>query len=183
MLNNNSGKEYFGEEFVQAFESILLECLENQDFLFIHGTLTRENAEDILKSGLQSDYPELNYTARMMKAEDRLLYDKLKSWPFFERKFLVMCVVPKNSGKGGVPIWKNGICGEVVLLPEFIRGYIDVNQRSIVPNELYSNKHTYENMIEDISFLPITGQFTQISPFPEEENFWEENLGYDVVDK
>ena len=81
-------------------------------FLFIHGTPTKEFAEDICKRGLESDYPELNYTAYMMEAEDRLLYDKLKS---------------------------------------------------IIINKLYSQKHSHENMIEDTSFLPITGQFTQVS--------------------
>ena len=160
MFEKNEGKEYFGEEFVQQFERILKESLENGEFLFIHGTQTKENAEYICKSGLQSDYPELNYTAYMMEAEDRLLYDKLKSWPFANLKFLVICVVPRNSGKGGVPIWTKVDGSWSVLPPEFIRGYIDVNKRSIVSNELYSKEHGHKNMIEDTSFLPITGQFT-----------------------
>lgn len=177
MFKQNEGKEYFGEEFVQQFENILQECLENEDFLFIHGTPTKEFAEDICKRGLKSDYPELNYTAYMMEAEDRLLYDKLKSWPFANLKFLVICAVPRRSGKGGVPIWTKVDGGWSVLLPEFIRGYIDVNQKSIIINKLYSQKHSHENMIEDTSFLPITGQFTQVSLPPEEQAFWEEVLG------
>ena len=79
MFEKSEGKEYFGEEFVKEFENILQNCIENNDFLFIHGTPTREFAEDICERGLQSDYPELNYTAYMMDAEDKLLYDKLKS--------------------------------------------------------------------------------------------------------
>ena len=176
MFDLNEGKEYFGEEFVKEFESILQNCIENNDFLFIHGTPTRENAEDICKRGLLSDYPELNYTAYMMETDDRLLYDKLKSWPFAELKFLVMCVVPRNSGKGGVPIWTEVQYGSV-LLPEFIKGYVDVIQRRIVQNELYSQIHNHKNMIEDRSFLPITGEFLEVSLQPDEQAFCDEIFG------
>ena len=31
MLNNNSGKEYFGEQFIKEFESIVQDCKEKEN--------------------------------------------------------------------------------------------------------------------------------------------------------
>lgn len=179
MLILNNGKEYFGKEFVEQFESILQSCKENDEFLFIHGKTTEDDAKHTCKFGLISDFPELYYTADLINSEDKLLYDKLKSWPHWECKFLVMCCVPKNSGKGGVPIWKKFYEDGVILLPEFIKGYIDVVKRTIVSNKMFSQKHQHEGMIEDRSYLPITGKMLEISIPPDEERFYEELLNPD----
>lgn len=72
----------------------------------IHGTPTEDNAVDICRNGLISEYPELNYTADLIRQDDKFLYDKLKSWPHWNFKYLVLCVVSKQSGKGGIPIWQ-----------------------------------------------------------------------------
>lgn len=176
MFDLKEGKEYFGEDFVKQFKSILRNCENNNNFLFIHGESTKQNAEDICNYGLTSDLPELYYTAEFISSKDNLLYDKLKSWPHWNYRFLVMCVVPKSSGKGGTPIWKDGEYESVVLLPEFIKGYIDVTQKSIVQNELYLPTHNHQGMIEDRSYLPMTGQMIEISMPPDEEEFYDELL-------
>ena len=75
-------------------------------------------------------YPELNYTADLIRQDDKLLYDKLKSWPHWNFKYLVLCVVPKQSGKGGIPIWQEKEDG-FYLPPQFIKGYIDVKNREL----------------------------------------------------
>ena len=85
-----------------------------------------------------------------------------------------MCCVPENSGKGGMPIWSKSPDGFVVLRPEFIRGYIDVIQKRIVENKLYSQTHDFETLIEDRSYLPITGEGLGISIPPDEEEFYNE---------
>jgi len=174
MLNNNSGKEYFGEEFIKEFESILQECKENESFLFMHGTPSKDDADEICSCGLKTDFPDLYYTAELISNEDMLLYDKLKSWPHWDCKFLIMCCVPENSGKGGIPIWSKSSDGFVVLPPEFIRGYIDVIQKRIVENKLYSRTHDFETLIEDRSYLPITAERLGISIPPDEEEFYNE---------
>lgn len=80
MINLSNGRKYFREEFVEEFEKTLQECKDYDEFLFIHGTVTKEEAEAICRLGLIQDYPELYNTAEFC--------------------------VPKNSGKGGLPIWK-----------------------------------------------------------------------------
>lgn len=168
MFNKNSAKEYFGDEFIKEFETILQECKENENFLFIHGTPSKDNADEICSYGLKTDFPELYYTAELISHEDVLLYDKLKSWPHWDCKFLIMCCVPKNSGKGGIPIWSISPDNFAVLPPEFIRGYIDVIQKNIVLNKLYLQKQNYEHLIEDRSYLPITAKRLGISMPPDE---------------
>lgn len=180
MINLSNGREYFGEEFIEGFEKILRECNVCDEFLFIHGTVTKEEAEEICKFGLISDYPELYYTAELISSQDNLLYDKLQSWPHWNRKFLIMCCVPKNSGKGGLPIWKqiNGV--GLVLLPEYIKGYINVMQKQIIKNDKYKLEHNYENGIEDRSYLPLTGKSLGISISPDEIEMYGEIFGKDI---
>ena len=180
MLNLNNGQEYFGEEFVKQFENILQHCENDNNFLFIHGTSTKETAEDICYNGLISDFPELCYTSELIEKNDVLLYEKLKSWPHWNYKFLVLCIVPKSSGKGGTPIWKTTAENIInILPPEFIKGYINVEKKIIAQNKLYSQIHNYKDMIEDRSYLPITGEKLQISIPPDEEEFYNELLNFD----
>ena len=179
MFGIESGKEYFGEEFIKQFETILQK--ENK-FLFIHGTATKENAENICNNGLFTDYPELMYTSDLVKPNDRLLYDKLKSWPHWNRKYLVMCLVPIQSGKGGMPIWNENEYEQFVLAPEFIRGYIDVAQKKIVDNDLYCEKSKGIYKIEDQSYTPISGKLVGISLPPDEQAFYDEANLFNPID-
>lgn len=179
VINLSNGREYFGEEFIEEFEKILQECKAYDEFLFIHGTETKQEAEEICKIGLISDYPELYYTAELISSQDKLLYDKLQSWPHWNRKFLMMCCVPKNSGKGGVPIWKQINKDRVVLSPEYIKGYINVMQKQIIINDKYKLEHSYENGIEDRSYLPLIGKPLNISIPPDEIEMYSETLGKD----
>ena len=178
MFGYEDGKTYFGENFVNQMETILKNSKEKGQFLFIHGTRTDDNAAAICRNGLISDYPELNYTADLIRQDDELLYDKLKSWPHWNLKYLVMCLVPNQSGKGGLPIWtkqEDGFC----LPPQFIRGYIDVNKRQIIDNELYNEKCECLGEFDDLSYRPISGEFIEISLPPDELAFYEEMLGDD----
>ena len=97
MIKNS--EEYFGAEFIRKFNNILEESLKEYNFLFLHGTYTKEDAEDICKYGLKCDYPELMYTSELIDKDDKLLYDKLKSWPHWDLKYLVMILVNKGTGK------------------------------------------------------------------------------------
>ena len=181
MINLSNGREYFGEEFVEEFEKMLQECKDYEEFLFIHGVATKDDAEGICRLGLVSDYPELYYTAELINSQDKLLYDKLQSWPHWNRKFLIICCVPKNSGHGGVPIWKKINEDEVVLPPEYIKGYINVMQKEIIKSNKYKSKHNYENGIEDRSYLPLTGKCLGISIPPDEVEMYSQNLGKEDI--
>lgn len=174
MIYLNGGKEYFGEKFIEEFEEILQECKKNSEFLFIHGELTKDDAEDICQNGMALDFPELYHTADFISSDDKLLYDKLKSWPHWECKFLVMCCVPKKSGKGGIPIWRETDDDFFLLLPEFIKGYIDVTKKNISINKLYSSIHDYNNMVEDKSYLPETAKLLGVSIPLSEIEFYDE---------
>ena len=180
MINLSNGREYFGERFVDEFEKMLQECKDYNEFLFMHGTETEEEAKEICRFGLISDYPELYYTAELISSQDKLLYDKLQSWPHWDRKFLIMCCVPKNSGMGGEPIWKQANGDGVILLPEYIKGYINVIQKQIIRNDKYKLEHNYENGIEDRSYLPLTGKCLGISIPTDEIEMYSDTLGKDI---
>ena len=46
--NETSAKEYFGDEFVNRIYSVFREQSES-NFIFVHGTITGEDAEQIIK--------------------------------------------------------------------------------------------------------------------------------------
>jgi len=174
MIKNS--EEYFGAEFIRKFNNILEESLKEYNFLFLHGTYTKEDAEDICKYGLKCDYPELMYTSELIDKVDKLLYDKLKSWPHWDLKYLVMILVNKGTGKSGIPIWTQNQDLSFTLNPEFLKGYIDVNNKQILLNPRYKLEHNYSSLIEDTSYQTRTGKKLQISIPLEEEIFYQSSF-------
>ena len=169
--NESKAKEYFGDEFVNRIYSIFQEQSES-NFIFIHGTMTADDAEWIIKEGLQCYYPEMYYTSEMISPEDKLLFAKLKNWPHWDRKYLVMIVLSKLTGKNGYPIWTKNGEKQFLLKPEFILGYVDVNNRTFVRNPQYTkiNLEDYSKFaeVQDESYETETGKLVGISIPPDE---------------
>ncbi len=170
---------YFGMNFINTFNEILSESEITNKFFFMHGTATKEEAEEICKKGLETDYPELFYTADCIERKDKLLYDKLKSWPHWDRKYLIMILVSKQTGKGGIPIWEESKDSIFRLSPIFIKGYLDINKKEIILNPRYNIKDGENVLIEDNSYKVNTGELIRVSLPPDESQFWEEEMNRD----
>ena len=78
MFDDDKGKDYFGKEFVDKIYSIFNVQSETK-FIFVHVAITQQDAEEILKTGLQCDYPEMYYTAELVNQSDKLLFDKFRN--------------------------------------------------------------------------------------------------------
>ena len=174
----NSAKEYFGADFVEKVYEMFERAEQEDKFVFIHGTSSLDDAIQIVVEGLRCDYPELLYTAELMSKSDNLLFDKLKSWPHWELKYLLTLCVPKNSGKGGIPIWNEDPNGQYYLSPQLINGIIDVNKKLIVQNPKYDSLKNIEATIEDRSFETRTGKFIKVSLPPDELEVYGEESEY-----
>lgn len=179
MFDDDKGKEYFGKEFVDKIYSIF-DTQSESNFIFVHGTITQDDAEDILKSGLQCYYPEMYYTAELVDENDKLIFDKFRSWPHYDRKYLIMIVLSKLTGKGGVPVWIEDSQRGFVLNPEFILGYINVNDKSFIDNPVYSKKNEQDYLklaqVPDRSYEVGTGKLLEISIPPDEQELYDSNL-------
>ena len=173
----NDAKKYFGTPFVTKIYEIFEKAEQYNQFVFIHGTSTISSAINILENGLSSYFPELLYTAELMNKNDKLLFEKLKSWPHWDSKYLLMICVSKNSGKGGKPIWTEDSDGLFHLSQKLIKGLIDVNQTLILFNPNYSPTGVdIKATIEDRSFEPQTGNHLKTSIPPDELAFYTNNF-------
>ena len=180
----NSANEFFGENFVQDIYKIFERAEEEGKFVFMHGTLTSDQAKSIELNGLTCDFPELYYTADLMDREDPLLFDKLRSWPHWDLKYLLTLLIPKNSGKGGIPIWYKCENGGFCLSSQFIYGIIDVNKKSISLNLKYSqDKENIVGTVEDRSFETGTGKCIGVSLSHIEEEMYEEASRPNQIDE
>lgn len=175
----SSAKEYFGTDFVKKIYEMFDRAEQEGKFVFMHGTYSLDDAINIALNGLECDYPELLYTAELVNKNDKLLFEKLKSWPHWDLKYLLTVCVPKSSGKGGIPIWNEDSNGQFHLSPHFINGIIDVNDKSIIQNPKYEPLKNIEATIEDRSFETKTGKFIEISLPPSELEFYEETSKYE----
>ena len=175
----SSAKEYFGTDFVKKIYEMFEKAEQEGKFVFMHGTYSLDDAINIALNGLECDYPELLYTAELMNKNDKLLFEKLKSWPHWDLKYLLTVCVPKCSGKGGIPIWNEDSNGQFHLSPHFINGIIDVNEKSIIQNPKYDSLKNIEATVEDRSFETKTGKFIEISIPPSELEFYEEASKYE----
>ena len=175
----SSAKEYFGTDFVKKIYEMFERAEQEGKFVFMHGTYSLDDAINIALNGLECDYPELLYTAELVNKNDKLLFEKLKSWPHWDLKYLLTVCVPKSSGKGGIPIWNEDSNGQFHLSPHFINGIIDVNDKSIIQNPKYEPLKNIEATIEDRSFETKTGKFIEISLPPSELEFYEETSKYE----
>lgn len=155
----------FGVDFVKKINQIFKIAQQEDKFVFMHGTFNLDNAISIMLNGLECEYPELFFTSDLMNKDDKLLFEKLKSWPHWDLKYLLTICVPKAAGKGGIPIWNRHekIDGFFILPPQFINGIIDVNQKLILPNPRYNSSTSINATIEDRSFEPKTGKYLEVT--------------------
>ena len=172
----NNAKGYFGADFVNKIYKIFEKAEQEDRFIFIHGVYSIDDAISIALNGLECDYPELLYTAELMNKSDKLLFEKLKSWPHWDLKYLLTICVPKSSGKGGIPIWSKNSDGQFLLSPHLINGIIDVNEKLIIQNPKYDSLKNIEATLEDRSFETRTGKCIEISLPPDELELYEEAL-------
>ena len=175
----SNANEYFGIDFVKKIDEMFQRAEQEDRFVFIHGAYSLDDAISIALNGLECDYPELLYTAELMNKSDKLLFEKLKSWPHWELKYLITICIPKSSGKGGLPIWSKNLDGQFHLSPQLINGVIDVKEKSIIQNPKYNPLKNIEATIEDRSFETITGKCIKISLPPDELEFYEEDLKFE----
>ena len=148
-------REYFGREFIKQFNSIMTELDKQETIVAIHGTQP-EVAKKICESGLQYKLPSINGTAvtqTMNYGEDDINYqdyEGLLNWGHKNYKGLVLVAIPYECYYKE-PLWnhfqdaKMGAYGvaDYRIDPDFIYGYIDVNDKKIHLNPKYSRKHKY----------------------------------------
>jgi hypothetical protein len=159
-------REYFGEQFIKQFTD-LLNTLDKQDTsVFLHGTGT-ENCPSICENGLKSQLPNLLTTSLPVEKNFRG-YVTLRNWPHRGLEGIVILAIPYEC------YYREGIWTEVSdkvsdfdrydykITPDFIAGYIDVNQRSLILNSKYNRNHNYDGN------LPDAGIFSEISDMDNE---------------
>lgn len=154
-------REYFGQDFIDQFDSLLTRLDQEDTFLAIHGT-SPNNCEDILQEGLEYTNPRILSTAviqNMAHGEEEMHYSEyetLLNWPHRQHKGLVLIAIPYECHyKEG--LWEHfqdqqkSIYGsyDYRINPEFIVGYIDVEKKKIVLNPNYHRNHDYSNTVKD----------------------------------
>ena len=154
-------REYFGEDFIRQFDELLTELDKQQTTLAIHGT-NPGSCESICEEGLQSLMPNLTSTAIQQHMEfgakecHHKSYEDLLNWKHKNYKGLVLIALPyecyykegiwnhfqnQHGAVYGIPDYK--------INPDFIYGYIDVENKKIVLNPKYNRNHNYEGLIPD----------------------------------
>lgn len=159
-------REYFGEQFIKQFTD-LLNTLDKQDTsVFLHGTGT-EICPSICENGLKSKLPNLLTTSLPVEKNFRD-YVTLRNWPYMGLEGIVILAIPYEC------YYREGIWTEVSdkvseldrydykITPDFIAGYIDVDQRSLILNSKYNRNHNYDGN------LPDYGIFSEISDMDNE---------------
>lgn len=154
-------REYFGQEFIDQFDSLLTRLDQEDTFLAIHGT-SPANCEDIIQKGLEYANPRILSTAIIQdmayQTEEMHYseYETLLNWPHRHHKGLVLIAIPYECHyKEG--LWEhfrdenNAAYGiyDYRINPEFIVGYIDVEKKQIVLNPNYHRNHDYSNTVND----------------------------------
>lgn len=150
-------REYFGREFIKQFNFIMTELDNQETIVAIHGTHP-EVAKKICESGLQYKLPSINGTAvtqTMNYGEDDINYqdyEGLLNWGHKNYKGLVLIAIPYECYYKE-PLWnhfqdkKMGAYGiaDYRIDPDFIYGYIDINEKKIYLNPKYTRNHNYKN--------------------------------------
>lgn len=148
-------REYFGDEFIRQFNSIMTELDKQETVVAIHGTHP-EVAKKICESGLQYKLPSISGTAvtqTMNYGEGDINYqdyEGLLNWGHKNYKGLVLVAIPYECYYKE-PLWnhfqdaKMGAYGvaDYRIDSDFIYGYIDVNEKKIHLNPKYSRNHNY----------------------------------------
>lgn len=154
-------REYFGEEFIKNFDSLLTYLDKQQTIVALHGT-NPEICQKICETGLQYKMPSLSSTAvqqSMAYGQHDMHYDNYESllnWTHKDYKGLVIIAVPLEC------YYKEGLwnkfqetgasvygCQDYRIDPDFIAGYLDIENKKIVINPKYNRQHNYEGYKKD----------------------------------
>lgn len=155
----SEARNYFGEELIDEFDSLLTNLDNDEVMVALHGTLP-ETAEVICKAGLQYKLPNLtstsilqnmNYGIEDMHYKD---YSTLLNWSHREYKGIVILGIPYEC------FYKEGLWNKFKdedsefsqnyrIDPDFIVGYLDVENKKIIRNPKYSRKHNYDGYVPD----------------------------------
>jgi hypothetical protein len=126
----------------------VLDVLDQYSVLF-HGT-EASVVDKIFQEGLKYEYPALQATAAPL-FDSRFSYQdqsdegfaKILNWPHRGHKAIVVLAIPNvPEGESGGFSYFNSVFeenknGAYVIPPEFIKGYIDVNNLKFVANPKY----------------------------------------------
>ena len=157
-------REYFGEDFINKFDKLMTVLDKQQTIVALHGT-DLINCSSISENGLLYKSPDLHSTAILQETEygkkdiNYLNYETLLNWPHKQYKGIVIIAVPYECFyKEG--LWnhfqkKDNDSREYKIDPDFIVGYIDVNNKSIIMNKKYNRVHNYTNYVRDKEFSTV----------------------------
>lgn len=152
-------REYFGDEFIEQLNIWFTDLDKQKTMIAIHGT-SPDLCPSICEEGLRYKSPNLDSTAVLQHMEygqrdmNVSNFSELLNWPHREYKGLVVIAVPYESFyREG--LWNhyqnenNGYSYDYKINPDFIAGYIDVENKKIVRNPNYTRKHDYSGLVED----------------------------------
>jgi len=151
MPNQNDISE---QVIIKKFQQELVPIFLETHSTWGHGTIRKEDAENILAKGLYANNaPEISTTAAGIENSAEGM-KKIMNWPHRNLKYIVAIMIPKSakmSGGTGLGffyehLWKavsdkdERKLGKWKLPAKYIRGYIDVKNIKLVPNQLFEEK-------------------------------------------
>ena len=166
-IDENTARQYFGENFIRTYEHIKNICIMKGCYLGLHGTFI-DNCKSILKEGLIHESNSMRST--MASAKN---YADLLNWRVQHIggvvEGLVMITVPKECilkyhNKEQRGLWHGVIQNDefeniiddtkiqvdkYAIPREFILGYIDLKNKSIELNRYYDIKYDSDELFLD----------------------------------
>ena len=149
-------REYFGEDFINQLNEFFTDLDKQKTIIAIHGT-SPDLCPNICDEGLRYKSPNLTSTAVTQHMEygqrDMIVsnFSELLNWPHREYKGLVIIAIPYESFyKEG--LWDhyqegNSYSYDYRINPDFIAGYIDVENKTDIENYLndvfYARHNSY----------------------------------------
>ena len=199
--------EYFGSDFVENFEKLKKELSQNHTILRIHGTESKENAENIANTGLIiKGAPTLAFTTYTNAS-----YQNIQHWPHKHCNYLILIGLPVETTSGtnfqldenkefftdtdtpseSKPLFLLELNRDlndthdkaVYRLPEeFIVGYIDVQSKNIILNPKYKTEHSYDNVYVRDFYLGAQEE-ADLSLIGDEDELAKRFSEFDKIDK
>ncbi len=152
-------RDYFGPEFIKEWNDLLIDLDKQHTIVSLHGT-PNINGPSICETGLNYKASTLSATAvsqTMPYGDDNFdfpHFESLLNWGHHQFKCLVIIAVPYECYyKEGLWTIKNsnnsGYDYNHTIDPDFIVGYIDVENKKIVRNPKYNRNHDYTGKDKD----------------------------------
>ncbi len=154
-------REYFGQDFIDKFDKLLTTLDNEETIVTIHGAPVG-GCPGICEKGLIYKSPSINsaaYQQQMNYGQKEMHYgnyEGLLNWKHKDYKGLVIVAIPyecyykeglwnhfQNTDAGAYGI------GDYNIDPDFIVGYIDVENKQIILNDKYNRKHDYTGYVKD----------------------------------